>query len=108
MAIVTPPLHTIKAMTPGQHAELNVLRQLATDLPDTFHLFHSVNWVQASPSGDSHGELDVIVVNQGGDVALLEIKAGEVQFTPKGMLKRYGHDDTHNVSSQANWQFKGI
>ena len=107
MATVTPPLHTIKVMTPGDHAEIQVLRQLASDLPDAFHLFHSVDWAQANPRGDSHGEVDVVVVNQGGDVALLEIKAGEVQFTPQGMFKQYGHD-THNVSSQVHWQFKGI
>ena len=107
MAKVTPPLHTIKVMTPGQHVEIEVLSQLAVDLPDTFQLFHSVDWAQASPTGDSHGEIDVIVVNQSGDVALLEIKAGEVQFTPQGMVKQYGQD-THNVTSQVRWQFNGI
>ena len=107
MAQVTPPLHTIRVMTPGDHAEIVVLKQLAADLPDTLHLFHSVDWAQADPRGDSHGEVDVVVVNQGGDVALLEIKAGDVQFTPQGMFKQYGAD-THNVTSQVNWQFKGI
>lgn len=107
MAKVTPPLHTIRVMSSGQHVEVNVLRQLAADLPDTFDLFHSVDWAQANPSGDSLGEIDVVVVNQSGDVALLEIKAGELEFTPKGMFKRYGHD-THNVSSQVRWQFNGI
>lgn len=107
MAKVTPPLHTIKALTPGEHAEIKVLKQLADELPDTFQLFHSVDWAQASPRNDSHGEIDVVVVNQGGDMALLEIKAGEVQFTPQDLFKQYGQD-THNVSSQVNWQFKGI
>lgn len=107
MAKVTPPLHTIKVMSSGQHVEVEVLRQLAADLPDTFDLFHSVDWAQASPTGDSHGEIDVVVVNQSGDVALLEIKAGEWQFTPEGLFKRYGND-THNVSIQIKWQFGGI
>lgn len=107
MAKVTPPLHTIKVMSSGQHVEVEVLRQLAADLPDTFDLFHSVDWAQASPTGDSHGEIDVVVVNQSGDVALLEVKAGELQFTPEGLFKRYGND-THNVSTQIKWQFGGI
>lgn len=82
MAKVTPPSHTIRVMSSGQHVEVNVLRQLAADLPDTFDLFHSLDWAQANPGGDSHGEIDVVVVNQSGDIALSEIKAGELEFTP--------------------------
>jgi UvrD-like helicase C-terminal domain/AAA domain/Nuclease-related domain len=107
MAQVFPPLHTINVMSQGQHAEVELLRQLAAGLPDTFHLFHSVDWAQASPSGDSHGEIDIVVVNQGGDVALLEVKSGELQFTAQGLFKRYG-EQTRNVSSQVHWQFGGI
>jgi hypothetical protein len=94
-------------MSQGQHAEVELLRQLAGGLPDTFHLFHSVDWAQANPAGDSHGELDIVVVNQSGDLALLEVKAGELQFTAQGVFKRYG-EKTRNVSSQTHWQFGGV
>lgn len=107
MAKVTPPLHTIKVMTPGQYTEIDVLRQLVAQLPDTFTLFHSVDWAQIKPTGDSHGEIDIVVVNQSGDVALLEVKAGELQFTPQGIFKRYG-PEIQSVNNQTRWQFGGI
>ena len=107
MAKVTPPLHTIKAMSPGQYTELGVLEQLARDLPETYELFHSVNWTQVQPTADRHGEIDIIVLNQSGDLALLEVKAGELKFTDQGMFKEYG-GNLRNVSKQVQWQFNGI
>lgn len=107
MANVTPPLHTIKAMSPGQYTELGVLEQLARDLPDTFELFHSVDWTQVQPSADRHGEIDIIVLNQSGDLALLEVKAGELKFSDQGMFKEYS-GNLRNVGKQVQWQFNGI
>lgn len=107
MARVTPPIHTIKAMSPGQYTEIGVLRRLANELPDTFELFHSVDWTQVQPTGDRHGEIDVIVLNQSGDLALLEIKAGELKFSEQGLFKDYG-GNLRNVGTQVQWQFRGI
>lgn len=107
MATVHPPLHTIQALSKGQQVELKVLSQLAAGLPDTFELFHSVDWTQVRPEGDAFGEIDIIVLNQSGDLAMLEVKAGEVQFAAAGIFKRYGIKNK-NVSSQVNWQFSGI
>lgn len=107
MARVTPPIHTIKAMSHGQYTEISVLQSLADRLPDTFDLFHSIDWTQTHPSGDRHGEIDIIVLNQSGDLALLEVKAGDLKFTDQGLFKNYGND-LRNVGSQAHWQFKGI
>ena len=107
MARVTPPIHTIKAMSPGQYTEIGVLRRLANELPGTFELFHSVDWTQVQPTGDRHGEIDVIVLNQSGDLALLEIKAGELKFSEQGLFKDYG-GNLRNVGTQVQWQFRGI
>jgi hypothetical protein len=107
MAIVHPPLHTIHVMSKGQHVEFQVLRRLAVELPDTLELFHSVDWAQVRPDGDTFGEIDIMVLNQKGDLALLEIKAGDVQFMANGIFKRYGTKQK-NVSAQVQWQFSGI
>ena len=107
MAKVTPPLHTIKAMSPGQYTEIGVLEKLAMELPDTFELFHSVDWSQARPAGDGHWEIDIIVLNQSGDLALLEVKAGSLKFLDQGMFKDYGGSQ-RNVGKQVQWQFQGI
>ncbi len=107
MATVHPPLHTIQVMSKGLHVEFQVLSQLAAGLPDAFELYHSVDWAQVRPEGDTFGEIDIMVLNQSGDLALLEVKAGEVQFTANGLFKRYGVKNK-NVSSQVRWQFAGI
>lgn len=107
MALVTPPLSSIRAHSPGEHLELDLLRKLAECLPDSYRLFHSVHWSRAAPQGDQHGELDIVVVNQAGDVAVLEIKAGSVSAGPDGLTKRY-QGLQKNVSQQASWQFSGI
>lgn len=107
MAKVTPPLHTIKAMSPGQYTELGVLEQLARNLPASFDLFHSVDWTHVQPTADRHGEIDIIVLNQSGDLALLEVKAGELKFSVQGMFKDYG-GNPRNVGKQVHWQFSGI
>lgn len=107
MAIVTPPLSSIHAGSAGQSAEFEVLQALARGLPDSFSLFHSVDWAQVNPSGDSHGELDIVVVNRAGDLAILEVKAGELDFRPSGIFKSY-KSKQRNVLNQVHWQFTGI
>ena len=107
MAIVTPPLESIRPATPGQHAEMEVLRQLATGLSDDFQLFHSVDWTRAQPQGDQHGELDIVVVNAAGDVAVLEVKAGAVDTQDGGLTKHY-QGLAKDIAQQAQWQFGAI
>ena len=100
MAQVHPPLAGIRPMTPGEHAELEVLQTLAEGLPAACTLFHGVDWAAAGPVHDRHGELDVVVVNAAGDVAVLEVKAGTVSLGEEGIFKRYG-TQTRDVSRQA-------
>ncbi len=107
MARVTRPIHTIKAISHGEYTEISVLQSLADELPDTFELFHSIDWTQVHPTSDRHGEIDIIVLNQGRDLALLEVEAGALKITDQGLFKSYGND-LRNVGSQAHWQFKGI
>ena len=107
MPQITPDLATIRATTAGEHTELAILRQLADSLPDTFHLFHSVDWTQAQPGGDQHGEFDIVAVNAAGVVAVLEVKAGRVEFDGRQVFKRYG-DKRKDVGQQSQWQFGSL
>lgn len=107
MPHITPPLSTIRPTSPGEHTELEILRQLADGLPDSFHLFHSVDWSQVGPVGDSHGEFDIVVVNAAGDVAVLEVKAGALDLAGDGLGKWYG-GQRKDVGQQAQWQFGAL
>jgi hypothetical protein len=108
MSHTTPPLSTIHPTSPGEYIELDVLRQLADGLSDAFHLFHSVDWSQAGPAGDRHGEFDVVVVNAAGDVAVLEVKAGALDLAGDGGLGKLYGGQRKDVGQQAQRQFGAL
>ncbi|MCV2356564.1 ATP-binding domain-containing protein [Paucibacter sp. B2R-40] len=107
MARVHPPLSTIRPITAGDYAELAILKSLADGLPSAYELFHSVDWATVHPNHDKHGELDIVVVNSAGDVALLEVKAGAVSLTEQGVFKRYGVENK-DVARQVATQFDAV
>ncbi|SDC94796.1 AAA family ATPase [Paraburkholderia lycopersici] len=107
MATVHPPISEIDPTSAGEQVELDVLAQLAKGLPESYELFHRVDWANAEPHRDSHGELDIVVVNSAGDVAVLEVKAGEIEATGDGLFKQYGAQ-RKDVGQQAGWQFRSI
>lgn len=107
MAKVNPPIAEIRTTSAGEQVELDALKRLAEGLPDSYELFHSLDWTYAEPQRDSHGELDIVVVNSAGDVAVLEVKAGEIDATGEGLFKQYGAQ-RKNVGQQAGWQFRSI
>ncbi len=107
MASVTPSLHALRPATAGEQLEFDVLTRLACELPEAYALFHGVDWADAAPQGDRHGELDIVVVNAAGEVAILELKAGEVEGREGGLYKRYGSAEK-NVTRQVSRQFGSI
>jgi len=56
-------------LTVGDYAELDLLQTLERGLSAAYTLFHSVDWVRASGEWEQHGEIDIVVVNQGGGPA---------------------------------------
>jgi hypothetical protein len=107
MAIVHPPISEIHVASAGERVELDILTQLASGLPDSYELFHHVDWACAEPHHDSHGELDIAVVNGAGDLAVLEVKAGVLDVIDGEFFKQYG-GQRKAVGSQARWQFRSI
>ena len=107
MAKLIPGLDAFRPMTAGDHTERDILRQLQDGLPDDYTVFHHLHWAHARPQGDQHGELDMVVMNRAGDLAALEVKAGELDLGPHGMFKRYGVA-VKDVGYQVQRQFKKL
>ena len=59
----------------------DLLATLERGLSDAFTLFHSVDWSRGAGALEQHGEIDIVVVNQQGDVLLMEVKSGSVDFS---------------------------
>lgn len=107
MAKVHPPLASIRPTSAGEYAEYEILKTLADGLPDAYELFHGVHWAAVHVGRDSHGELDIVVVNNAGDVAVLEVKAGKVLLNEQGTFKRYGVQ-SKDIGQQARMQFGAV
>lgn len=79
---------------------------LVLSLPDAYSLFHNVEWAVSRESADLHGEIDIIVMNQSGDLLLVEVKSGapivfshsscgEISgFTPPSYLRYFPSSST--------------
>ena len=87
MAHFCPTLPQHLAIRAGEYAELELLQTLERGLSDAYTLFHSVDWSRGAGEHEQHGEIDIVVVNQAGDVLLIEVKAGSVDFLPDGIFK---------------------
>jgi len=102
-----PSLPPRRALTAGDHAELAVLRLLEEGLSDAYTLFHSVDWTEVVGVDARHGEVDIVIVNQAGDVMQLEVKAGLVDFTSTGIFKTYA-GTRKDVTAQLNTQYSAM
>jgi hypothetical protein len=93
--------------SPGHAAEVEVVRLLADGLPDAYCVFHGVDWSQGTGTGERHGEVDAVVVNQAGDALLVEVKSGAVDVHADGIFKRYGREN-NDVTRQLESQYGGL
>lgn len=108
MAVLHPSLPLAPVVhRQGLVTEMQVLERLQKALPDAYTLFHSVDWMRPQEGATARGEIDIAVVNQAGDLLLIEVKGGEVQFTGKGIFKRYDQG-VRNVASQVSLQYGSI
>ena len=108
MAVLHPSLPLAPVVhRQGLVTEMQVLERLQKTLPDAYTLFHSVDWMRPQEGATARGEIDIAVVNQAGDLLLMEVKGGEVQFTGQGIFKRYDQG-VRNVASQVSLQYGSI
>ncbi|MCX9157908.1 ATP-binding domain-containing protein [Niveibacterium sp. 24ML] len=59
-------------------------------MPDGFVVFHHLHAHSVHAERDFFGEYDVVVLTPSGRVVSLEIKAGELELSGDGVVKRYG------------------
>jgi hypothetical protein len=76
-------------------------------LSPAYVLFHSVNWSRGVGDQEQHGEIDIVVVNQAGDVLLIEVKSGPVEFGSDGIFKTYG-GHSKSVTGQIGLQYGAL
>lgn len=107
MAKLYPALSFLEPQSTGLAAELDVVQRLAAGLSDAFAVFHSVDWSTGSAAAERHGEIDVVVANQAGDLLLIEVKAGGAEFRPEGIFKRYGQQN-RDVTAQVRLQYGAL
>lgn len=109
MAHLCPSLSPRLATTAGAYAELDLLQTLERGLSGAYTLFHSVDWSRGVGQLEQHGEIDIVVLNQSGDVLLMEVKSGEVHFRENGIFKTYSRQDRDkDVVAQAKLQFGAL
>ena len=70
--------------------EIDTLALLARQLPDTYTVYHSVHWTNVEGLHAIYGEIDFVVVNQAGDLLVIEQKSGLLTETPEGLAKVHG------------------
>jgi len=107
MARLCPALPLSAAITLGERAELALLETLERGLSGAYTLFHSVDWAQSKGGRERRGEVDIVVVNQSGDVLLMEVKSGGVEFRSDGIFKTYS-DGPKSVTAQISQQIEVI
>lgn len=93
MATLLPDLSIETHHTTGFRKEIEVLQQLHRSLPAGYTIFHNVDWHSLYVGRDTHGEIDIIVMNQAGDLLLVEVKSGMAVLENGRLYKSYQNRD---------------
>lgn len=107
MATIIPSHWQHQDATGAQARELETLGLLAARLPDEYCVFHGVHWSRIERGTALFGEIDFIVMTPGGRLLLIEQKAGFLEESPGGLVKRYA-GMSKPVTSQLNRNLQGL
>lgn len=107
MAALFPSISAWQHHNGGRYREVDTLNRLADSLSDAYSLFHNIDWAASGVSADFHGEIDIIVMNQCGDLLLMEVKAGSVELRSNGIYKKYGGGE-RRVDQQIKSQYSNL
>jgi hypothetical protein len=107
MARLLPTDVSEMSLSLGETAELRTLATLRAALPFTYTVFHSVHWARDAAHRIASGEADFIIVNQSGDVLVIEQKSGMLDETTDGLKKQYS-DGRKNVAFQLHRTLDGL
>lgn len=107
MARLRPSPQGRKLLGLGDRAEIAVLDRLCDGLSDAYTVYHSVEWTDLADADERHGEIDIIVVNQAGDLVAIEVKAGSVETAGENLFKSYA-GRRRNVVGQISLQHSSL
>ena len=88
--------------------ELDTLQILKKGLSDDYTVFHSVHWTRENERYTVFGEIDFVIVNQSGNVLIIEQKNGALDETVHGLVKRYYGGNEKNVVQQIHRSLDNI
>ena len=81
-------------------AELDTLIALRDGLSDDYLVYHGVHWSVSEPRRTKFGEIDFVIVNNEGDLLVIEQKNGPIIEGPQGLEKVYFGGRRKPVHSQ--------
>lgn len=87
----------------GLQRELDVLQRLEAGLPHDYAVYHSVEWQSIFHGQEQHGEIDIVVLSPGGNMMLIEVKAGQAIIKDGELFKVYAGSDK-NIGKQSRTQ----
>jgi hypothetical protein len=100
MAQIQPSISHNALLTAGAYRERDILRILQIGLPDSFDVFHNLPWSNLQGDVQGFGEYDMVVVSPGGQLLILEVKAGSVSASNEGLTKKYGFKGVKDIGQQ--------
>lgn len=79
--------------------EVDTLRRLRDELPDSFSVYHGIHWTREFSGYCLFGEIDFVVVDSRGHILVIEQKNGVIEQNGNQLTKWYG-DKSKNVVDQ--------
>lgn len=99
MAHIRPAGWRELAVTGAAQREIETLALLEKALPADYVVYHGVHWTRIEQRWSAYGEIDFILVAPDGRVLLIEQKAGFLDETPEGLVKKF-QGKPRNVRNQ--------
>lgn len=103
MATLHPSIDNLLLTSPGAYRERDVLLLLQNSLPVGFDIYHSIAFSTTHNTNQYYGELDILVLTPAGHLIVLEVKAGKIIVSEKGLFKKYKSIEK-NIHQQVNAQ----
>lgn len=89
MAHIIPDGWRELTVTGAAQREIETLARLEADLPDSYTIYHAVHWTNIDQGFAIFGEIDFVLVNQSGNLLLIEQKSGFLDESAEGLVKPY-------------------
>jgi hypothetical protein len=107
MAYIIPSDISAAALAGAHGPELETLAGLKAALSSDYTVYHGVHWSYDYRGQIRFGEADFVVINQAGEMVVIEQKNGRLEDTAEGLIKVYGNT-RKDVQSQVRRSVENI